>query len=168
MPHVIRKFRNKHPDVEFEIHTGVLPLKHMLEENLVDIAICEKKIIDRPGWNPLLKDDVYVAVNCNSPFYDAESVDLKDLTTCEMVPSVISNNVVCDIFSKLNRQNKKKTGYIGICQPSVRKRMPGKCSAQANKSGYPERDGLLRIRCSRGEALHKKLFKDIEHNYIKL
>lgn len=102
MPHVIRKFRNKHPDVEFEIHTGVLPLKHMLEENLVDIAICEKKIIDRPGWNPLLKDDVYVAVNCNSPFYDAESVDLKDLTTCEMVPSVISNNVVCDIFSKLN------------------------------------------------------------------
>lgn len=95
LPMILRAFRLKHPEVTFEIKTGVKSLTQWLRDGEVDLVICEKFIADSPNWEFFAEDEMCVAVHTALPLAHAETITLDMLRDYHViVPSLLKKNAV--------------------------------------------------------------------------
>ena len=63
LPRVTESFMRTHPDIKFEIRTGVSNIKQWLDSDAVDIAICEKHLVDGYSWQHIFDDEIFPSIN---------------------------------------------------------------------------------------------------------
>lgn len=95
LPRVTESFMRTHPDIKFEIRTGVSNIKQWLDSDAVDIAICEKHLVDGYSWQHIFDDEMWVAAHVSLPIAKQKSVTLEQLLSYPVIfPSINPKNVV--------------------------------------------------------------------------
>jgi DNA-binding transcriptional LysR family regulator len=108
LPRVTAAFRKRHPNVKFEIHTGVIEMGHWLESGKIDIALCEKHFAGNYSWKKILDDEMWVAVHKSLPLAKKTLIKLDELKPYPV------------IFPNINRKNalNKRLSEIGLDFPN--------------------------------------------------
>lgn len=99
VPDMVAAFSAKHPDVSFEFHTGVMTLNQLLDEKIIDLAICEEAILLNKPWEFIMEDEIQVALHRGSPHADRDCIKLEELSDYTLVPSVNHKHVIYQAFS---------------------------------------------------------------------
>lgn len=96
LPDVINEYARKHPDVRFEIHTGVSELNHMMLDHVIDLAFCENHILDDGyQWELISEDEMCAAVHKSLPIAQVESLRFKDIEPYYVIyPSINTKGIV--------------------------------------------------------------------------
>ncbi|MBQ9045530.1 MAG: LysR family transcriptional regulator [Oscillospiraceae bacterium] len=95
LPTILHAFRLKHPEVTFEIKTGVKNLTQWLRDGEVDLVICEKFIADSPNWEYFADDEMCLAIHDKHPLAKKETITLEMLRDYHViVPSLLQKNAV--------------------------------------------------------------------------
>lgn len=95
LPHVITAFKKKHPELNFEIRTGVSQLRQWLENDEVDLILCEKSLAGEHEWQYISDDEMCVAINKRLPLSKAKEITLDMLKDQHIIfPSILSKNAV--------------------------------------------------------------------------
>lgn len=89
-------YKEKHPDTQFELTTGVTTLSYLMDSKNIDIAICEEHVVSGGYlWEPLLDDEMCIVVRKDDPLAGKTSIPLTALTKCHIVyPNVNINGIV--------------------------------------------------------------------------
>lgn len=110
MPRVTEAFRKSHPEVRFEIRTGVLNMKQWLDSGAVDIAICEKHLVDGYAWQRILDDEMWVAAYTGLPLAREDVVTLEMLSEYPVIfPNINQKNVVSRRLEELGISYRNQT-----------------------------------------------------------
>ena len=95
LPRVTDAFCRTHPDTRFEIRTGVLNMKQWLDGDAVDLALCEKHLVDGYTWQHILNDEMWAAVHVSLPIARKKSVTLAELAPYPVIfPNINPRNIV--------------------------------------------------------------------------
>lgn len=95
LPNVITAFKRKHPGLNFEIRTGVSQLRQWLENNEVDLILCEKSLAGEHEWQYISDDEMCVAINKKLPLSKAPEITLDMLKDYHVIfPSILNKNAV--------------------------------------------------------------------------
>lgn len=110
LPEVLRAFGKAHPDIKVEIRTGVLNMKKWLDEGAVDIALCERHMVEGRSWHRIFDDEMWVAAHSSLPIASSETVSLEDLRPYTVIfPNINSKNVVSRKLSELGIKYARQT-----------------------------------------------------------
>lgn len=92
---LLSSFKEKHPEVGFEIRTGASSLTPLLDQGIIDIALCEEQIAASHHWEYIASDEMCVAVHESNPLSKRDSLSFTDLAAEHVIfPSVITRNTV--------------------------------------------------------------------------
>lgn len=95
LPYVLRSFRKMYPDVKFEIRTSVLNMKKWLDEDAIDIALCEKHVVEGYDWQYIFDDEMWVVAHESLPICRESRVTLEMLKPYPIIfPNINPKNVV--------------------------------------------------------------------------
>ncbi len=95
LPNVVRSFRMKNPNVNFELRTGVVNLMNWLDDSAVDIVICESFFADGRNWQYIADDEMCVAIHKSLPLAKKNAITLEMLKDYQVIfPSLLERNVV--------------------------------------------------------------------------
>ena len=95
LPAITGAYSKHHPEIKFEIRTGVLNLPKWLEDNTIDIAICEEYLSEGNKWEWVGDDQMYVAIHKSLPLAKEDEITLKKLEDYHVIyPSLLTQNAV--------------------------------------------------------------------------
>ena len=108
MPKVTAAFKKAHPEVKFEMRTGVVAIKQWLDNDAVDIALCEQHLVEGYAWQKLMDDEMWVAAYTGLPVANERVVTLEMLRDYPV------------IFPNINRKNavSLRLEELGISYPN--------------------------------------------------
>ena len=108
MPKVTAAFKKAHPEVKFEMRTGVVSIKQWLDNDTVDIALCEQHLVEGYAWQKLMDDEMWVAAYTGLPVANERVVTLEMLRDYPV------------IFPNINRKNavSLRLEELGISYPN--------------------------------------------------
>ena len=110
LPRVTESFMRTHPDIKFEIRTGVSNIKQWLDSGAVDIAICEKHLVDGYAWQRILDDEMWVAAYTGLPLAREDVVTLEMLSEYPVIfPNINQKNVVSRRLEELGISYRNQT-----------------------------------------------------------
>lgn len=113
LPAIINRYKERHPSVRFEIHTGFNQLNDLLEEDKVDIVFCEQHLVDRNSdhkWEFLFEDEMCIAIHDSLPLAKEETIKLEMLKGYPvMYPVVNHKNIVALKLKQLGITFENKT-----------------------------------------------------------
>lgn len=79
LPDVSGRFMQLHPEINIHIYSGMEELSSWLENDDINLGICEHGIAGQYKWIPLFRDEVWVAVPSDGTFPENTPVSLDDL-----------------------------------------------------------------------------------------
>ncbi|HIS44117.1 MAG TPA: LysR family transcriptional regulator [Candidatus Scatomorpha merdigallinarum] len=110
LPEVLRSFHKLHPDVKFEIRTSVLNMKKWLDEDAIDIALCEKHVVEGYNWQYIFDDEMWVAAHESLPICSESCVTLEMLRPYPIIfPNINPKNVVSLKLEELGIRYERQT-----------------------------------------------------------
>lgn len=110
LPEVTRIFRRTHPDVKFEIRTGVTHMKEWLDTDAVDIALCEKHLVDGYDWQRIFDNEMWIAAHKSLPIAREKAVKLEMLEGYPVIyPAINRKNAVSRRLDELGIKYESQT-----------------------------------------------------------
>lgn len=92
---ILKQFKDKYPSTAFEIRTGAASLTSLLDQGVIDIALCEEQIAGTHHWEYIASDEMCAAIHESNPLSRKESIRFEDLIEQHIIfPSVITRNTV--------------------------------------------------------------------------
>lgn len=92
---ILGNFKQKYPETAFEIRTGAASLTSLLDQGMIDIALCEEQIAGSHLWEYLASDEMCAAIHEDNPLSKNELIKLDNLIDQHIIyPSIITRNTI--------------------------------------------------------------------------
>lgn len=92
---ILKAFKRKYPDTAFEIRTGAASLTALLDQGVIDIALCEEGVAGVHQWEYIASDEMCAAIHESNPLSRNESIRFEDLVDQHIIfPSIMTRNSV--------------------------------------------------------------------------
>ncbi len=79
LPDVSSKFMKDYPEVTIHIYSGMQEITSWLDDDVIELGICEHGIAGSCQWLPVFRDETWVAVPSRDGFPENKPVSLDDL-----------------------------------------------------------------------------------------
>lgn len=114
LPQAISSCTAKNPNIHFEITTGVVSLSQLMDDETLDLAICEEHIVSgNYQWEPLMEDEMCVVVRDDDPLAKETSISMDQLRDCHIIyPSINFQGVVATKLKEEGIQFGNQTSIV--------------------------------------------------------
>lgn len=114
LPLAVDRFLACYPDIQFEITTGVDSLSRLMDDEALDLVICEQHIVSgNYQWEPLLEDEMCAVLCKDDPLSKKESLRFSDLKSSHVVyPAINANGVVARKLREEGIQFGRQTNLV--------------------------------------------------------
>ncbi len=114
LPLAVDRFLACYPDIQFEITTGVDSLSRLMDDEALDLVICEQHIVSgNYQWEPLLEDEMCAVLCKDDPLSKKESLRFSDLKSSHVVyPAINTNGVVARKLREEGIQFGRQTNLV--------------------------------------------------------
>ena len=116
LPNAVDRFLSCYPDTQFEITTGVDSLSRLMDDETLDLAICEEHIASgNYQWEKLLEDEMCAVLRTDDPLSKKKNLCFSELKNSHVIyPAININGVVARRLREEGIQFGRQTNLVTV------------------------------------------------------